>query len=347
MSTGVLIVLALALAAAGLLVGRRLERSVGARRLAAERTRLEDALKHLHHSEYEGRPASVDSLAGALQLSRERALTLVARLEAAQLGRIAGNGVELTPEGRAYALRVVRNHRLWERYLAERTGVHPAEWHARAERREHTLTRDESERLSASLGHPRYDPHGDPIPAADGSLPPAAGVPLASLSPGDVATIVHVEDEPRRLYDRLVDAGLGAGTRVEILPGGGGAVRLRAAGREHLLEPVTAASVAVQPLADTPREEDVETLDQVRPGESARVVRIAAACQGPQRQRLLDLGLVPGTEVASRYASAAGDPVAYDIRGALIGLRRSQARQVLVRRAGTPVAGAPVAGAAT
>ncbi|MBW3535898.1 MAG: metal-dependent transcriptional regulator [Gemmatimonadetes bacterium] len=204
--------------------------------------------------------------------------------------------------------------------------------------REHTLTPAESESLSASLGHPRYDPHGDPIPAADGSLPPASGVPLATLRPGAVATILHVEDEPAPLYERLVSAGLGPGTRVEVLAADGGAFRIRAAGRDHALEPVVVANVSVQPLTEAPREADVETLDALRPGERGRVVRIAAACQGPARQRLLDLGVVPGTVIEARYAGMSGDPVAYEIRGALIGLRRSQAATVLVRRDAAGVA---------
>ena len=314
-------------------------RALARRRLATERRRVEDALKHLHHAEYEGRAGSVESVAGALGVSRERALGLLGRVEAAGLVRAEGSSFVLTEDGRAWALRVVRNHRLWERYLAERTGVHPGEWHARAERREHTLTEDESDRLSASLGHPRYDPHGDPIPAADGSLPPATGVPLGMLSPGAVATIVHVEDEPPRLYDRLVAAGLGPGTRVEVLGREDGALRIRASGREHTLEPVVVANVAVQPLHDAPREDDVETLDALGPGDRGRVVRVAAACQGPARQRLLDLGVVPGTVIEARYAGVAGDPVAYEIRGALIGLRRSQAAHVLVRRVAPEGAG--------
>ncbi len=76
----------------------------------------------------------------------------------------------------------------------------------------------------------------------------------------------------------------------------------------------------------------VETLAGLRPGESARVVRIAASCRGPQRRRLLDLGVVPGTRITAVLQSAWGDPVAYEIRGALIALRREQAEGIEVRR---------------
>ena len=104
----------------------------------------------------------------------------------------------LTPEGCSYALRVIRIHRLLESYLAERTGVDESEWHQRADQMEHRVTAAEAEALSAQLGNPSYDPHGDPIPTADGVMPSRRGLPLSALKAGAVARIVHVEDEPDR-----------------------------------------------------------------------------------------------------------------------------------------------------
>ena len=66
--------------------------------------------------------------------------------------------------------------------------------------------------------------------------------------------------------------------------------------------------------------------------ETVRVVRISQACQGSQRRRLLDLGVVRGAEVTPELVSASGDPVAYRVRGALIALRRTQAEEILVER---------------
>jgi len=66
----------------------------------------------------------------------------------------------------------------------------------------------------------------------------------------------------------------------------------------------------------------------LEPGESARVTSISPACQGSQRRRLLDLGVVRGTEIEAAFSSATGDPVAYVIRGALIALRREQAEWI-------------------
>ena len=94
-----------------------------------ERVRLEDALKHLYNCEYESREGTVESLAGALEISRGFAVRLVGRLEVLQLIRSDGHGLPLTEAGREYALRILRTHRLWERYLADRTNVSPVEWH--------------------------------------------------------------------------------------------------------------------------------------------------------------------------------------------------------------------------
>src|SRR5690606_14944349 len=149
------------------------------------------------------------------------------------------------------------------------------------------------------------------------------GAGVERLAAGEQGVIVHLEDEPREVFDRLVRAGLGPWMRVEVLGSAEGGVRVRTGGREHELEGMVARSVAVERLPEgAERDAGVETLAALRPGESARVVRISAACQGPQRRRLLDLGVVPGTRITAVLRSASGDPVAYEIRGALIALRR-------------------------
>lgn len=307
---------------------------------ATERVRTEDALKHLHGCEYAGRAASVESVAGALELKGAAAARLLSRMAERGLIEVGAEGVGLTAEGRAYGAQVIRSHRLWERYLADRTGVHASEWHVQAEEREHTMSAAEADALAARLGHPLYDPHGDPIPSADGALPPAEGVSLAGLAPGEVATVVHLEDEPAEVFRVLLREGLAPGERLEVLSSGAAGIRYRAGGRTHALERMLAASVTVRREAAASVAEDAsERLAELRAGESARVVRLAAACQGAQRRRLLDLGVVPGTRITSRLESAGRDPVAYDIRGALIALRREQAEWIHVRR--EPAGGKP------
>ena len=307
------------------------------------RVEMEDALKHLYKVAYRGGEASPESLAGALQISQSHATRLLSQLKGAGLVR-EGSTARLTDDGSAYALRVIRTHRLWERYLADRTGVAPADWHTEAERREHEMSDDDVERLSARLGHPRYDPHGDPIPTASGDLPAAFGVPLTHLEPGDTARIVHLEDEPHDLYDRLVGMGLSPHMDLRVLEGPPGSVVVEVDGRTLRMEDGAAQNVTVtsREAGDVSTGEDTTLLDVPAHGEA--VVRgISPACQGIQRRRLLDLGLVPGTTVRTELTAAGGDPRAFLVRGAIIALRREQQRAIRVT---LPDAATTAAGAA-
>lgn len=298
-----------------------------------ERVRLEDTLKHLYKGEYSGTSRSVESAAGAVGVPRGRAIHLLQRLEEQGFARAVPEGFELTDKGRDYALHIVRTHRLLERYLADRTGIQPEEWHAEAERREHDFTPEDRESLAARLGHPLYDPHGDPIPTASGDLPPRTGVPLTALKSGDVAAIVHLGDEPREVFEALTGAGLTPGLPVRVLETWPGGVRFETAEEEHTLTPVIARSVTVEALPEANlADSSAEYLSGVEPGETVRVLGIHSGLQGPQRRRLLDLGLVPGTEVEAELVSPGGDPVAYRIRGALIALRKDQSRWIQIDR---------------
>ena len=321
--------------------GRGLLARAGRRRRTSDRIRLEDAAKHCLTMESSGHRATLDSLAGALELSRDVAAGLAARLADAGLVRVEDGALLLTDRGRQDAVRVVRSHRLWERYLADRTGVSPAEWHAEAERLEHQLSATDAERLSAMMGHPLVDPHGDPIPTARGELPDDIGIALASLPVGASARVTHVEDEPAETFGRLVQAGLTPATLLTRLDAPAGRVRFRLDGVPHELDALAAAGVTVERLADDEAADTAvahDTLAALAAGESARVLRLAPACQGPQRRRLLDLGVVPGTVITAEFASAAGDPVAYRIRGALIALRRRHAEWIVVEKVSSGVA---------
>ena len=298
-----------------------------------ERVRIEDALKQLYKGEYEGIPESVESVAGALRMTTGQAAKLLSRVEEMGLVRADGRGFPLTAEGRAYALRVLRTHRLWERYLADRTGVRPEEWHEEAEREEHRLTPSDAEDLSAALGNPLYDPHGDPIPTASGELPPKRGIPLTRLAPGKTAVVSHVEDEPPEVYERLVAERLGPLTRVERLASAPGEIRFRTERRTHALEPVVANNITVEPIdLEVSPGDGLLTLAEADLGEEGTVTGLSAACQGGQRRRLLDLGVVPGTRIRAEFRGPGGEATAYRIRGALIALRRRQASWIRVGR---------------
>ena len=296
-----------------------------------ERVRLEDALKHVFMCQQSGQVSSLESLAGRLEVSRAKAAALLSRLAEMEMIQMDGDGPVLTNDGAQTAVRIVRTHRLWERYLADRTGVPPVDWHDEAERMEHSLSAEQVDRLESRLGHPSWDPHGDPIPTSAGEIPPVPGVGLLAADPGRTVEVVHLEDEPREIYDALLDDGLVLGGRLEVLSRTDRGVRVRAGGREWTLDPVAARNISVRQLpVGEPPDAAPTTLLDVRRGETVRVVGISRACQGTQRRRLLDLGVVRGAEVTPELVSAAGDPVAYRIRGALIALREKQASWITV-----------------
>ncbi len=298
---------------------------------SSERELIEDALKHVYDCEYLGSLGSLQSLAGALEISTSRVADLVTHLESLGLVKTEEAGLRLTPQGRGYALRVIRIHRLWETYLAERTGYQEGDWHFEADRREHTTSAVELSRLVRTMGDPRFDPHGDPIPTAEGEVPARRGQPLSDLPAGSVVTIVHVEDEPEAIYAQLRAQNIRPNQRLTVLDKSPERIRVEINGDEQTMAPVVAGNVWVTPLPTRASRSRSTASRRSRWVSRGAVVEISPACQGLQRRRLLDLGLVPGTEVTAVITSPTGDPTGYRIRGAVIALRREQAELIHVQ----------------
>ena len=299
----------------------------------SERVILEDILKHLYHCEYGQRTATVQSLSGAIGMPQDKIANILKNIEERELISVEGASIHLTSKGREYALRVIRAHRLWERYLAEETGHRDSEWHKKAEHQEHRISLSEANALAAKMGNPPYDPHGDPIPTRMGDLPPLRGQPLATLSIGGQGTIVHLEDEPEGIYAQLVAEGLHLSMVVQLIQVTPKQVCFSVGGREHVLAPIVAANVFVIPRVVKENGDEVfETLARLEPGQQAMVVRLVPNCRGLERRRLMDLGILPGTIVKAELRSPSGDPTAFQIRGALIALRAGQSSHIQITK---------------
>ena len=301
-----------------------------ARRLSGRAT-IEDALKHLFNFEYRNQQATVESLAGALEMSQNAAADLVIRAEALGVLKSEGSMLTLTPSGREDALRVIRIHRLWEHYLAEETGVTEEEWHRLAEDREHNSKLD-VDRWAEEMGNPAFDPHGDPIPTAAGEIAPWEGWSLTELEAGKPAVVVHIEDEPEAVFAQLVAEGLHPGTRLEVIQSDTERIQFWANGKSHILAPVIAANVAVVETKEEQIEsgDSYESLSELQIGESAQVAMISPRLRGLERRRLMDIGILPGTKIEAEMRS--GDPTAYRVRGAIVALRREQADHIRINR---------------
>ena len=304
------------------------------REAARRRVRIEDALKHLFDQEYRGRRGSFASLGGALRLNDRRLMQLLARMQQQGLVVAAGQEFQLTGEGERVARQVVRAHRLLERYFADEARLPLRDVHKAAERQEHALTPDQVDALSASLGHPRQDPHGDPIPGRDGEIPSAGDTPVTAWPVDQFGRITHLEDEPPLAFAQILAEGLRIGLVVRIVESSPERVVLTDGESEFRLAPAVAANVFLAP-ADAPAASGLISLADLPQGEVAEVVALDASCQGFSRRRLMDLGFTPGARLEPALQTFAGDPRGYRVRGTLVALRQEQARQVLVKPAAT------------
>lgn len=126
-------------------------------------------------------------------------------------------GVRLTPSGRGLALRVLRRHRLIEQFLSETLKLSWDEVHEEAEHMEHSVSDALVDRIDAYLGHPTTDPHGDPIPKADGTVEAADVRPLAECAVGDRFCIARVVDQSSEFLRYLSQAGVVIGAEGSLV----------------------------------------------------------------------------------------------------------------------------------
>ena len=166
--------------------------------------------------EWSDRPVTTKALAGRLGVGASTVSETVRRLvEAGLVTHEPYGAVGLTAEGRTHALAMVRRHRLLETFLVAELGYGWDEVHDEAEVLEHAVSDGFVERIAAHLGHPTRDPHGDPIPGADGSLDVPAARTLWESEPGEWV-VVRISDADPELLRYLASRGLGLDARVSV-----------------------------------------------------------------------------------------------------------------------------------
>lgn len=221
------------------------------RRRTAAQVALDDTLKALEELGAGERHVTLDAVAREAGVSPSLAARRVQRLAAAGLVDVGGEGARLTAAGVRHARTLIRSHRLWERYLTDVAGMPWDAVHEEAHRLEHVTTPRLADELSQALGHPTRDPHGAPIPSAEGELPDGAGLPLDSPEAGTRVEVVRVADEDAELLRRLRHAGIHPGARLAVERAADGSVALLAADGTPLLtlSRREAALVRVRPQA--------------------------------------------------------------------------------------------------
>ncbi len=296
-----------------------------------EQTLIQHALKFLAECEYDRQAVSAEAIAGKLSIPAGQIEQLLQNLRTAEL--IEPDGIALTASGREYALHVLQAHRLYETYLAKKTGLPESDWHKIADEREHELSKDDVQKLAEELGHPRFDPHGDPIPTAMGEMPAKRGQPLIDFPVGWAGRVVHIEDEPALFYARIANAGITTDTELRIDKKDDKGMLIHLEGQTFQFPSDVAAQITVVELEEGKIfDGSVERLSALHIGEKAEIVGMSSLCRGLERNRLLDLGVVPGTVTTVELENPSGSPIGYRIRGACIALRKEQAERIRIRK---------------
>ncbi len=292
---------------------------------------IEHALKILYETEEKKENYSKEALAKRLKANIDETTNLISHLIEHKLIEKNNENYNLTKEGKNYALKVIRVHRLWEKYLAEQTSIPAKDWHKIADKREHKLTNNEIDTLSAQLGNPFLDPHGDPIPDSNGTMPNIKSILLNQLETNHYGIITHIEDEPKEIYAQLFALGLYPGQQVKIIEKTNSKIIFEADGEECILAPLLANNISVKEISFKEITKSFRNLASIKQGETAIVEKISNSLRGQQRRRLMDFGIVPGTKITKELISTFGDPVAFKVRGTTIALRKEQAEQIFIK----------------
>ncbi len=209
---------------------------------------IEDYLKTIYMLREREGAATTTGIAAVLAVTPASVTGMIKKLAELKLVRHTPyQGVELTKSGEKIALEVVRHHRLLELYLFEALGYSWDEVHAEADALEHVISEEFEDRIAAHLGNPRVDPHGDPIPAKDGTIVAVKERSLLNLQAGESASITRVADGGPEMLRYAASLGLTPTTRLTLVEAEpfGGSLRVKIGKAEKSIGRELAAQIFV------------------------------------------------------------------------------------------------------
>jgi DtxR family Mn-dependent transcriptional regulator len=217
--------------------------------------RISDCLKVIYTMQESGRKVSTSAVSERLGVS-DATVTMLFKdfATAGWVEHTPYRGVRLTPLGERKAMEVIRHHRLLELYLARELGYSWDKVHDEADKLEHVISEEFEDKLDALLGHPTFDPHGDPIPSKDGVVVVRKGQTLQQLLEGQTALILRVNDQDPDKLRYLGTLGMYPETRVELVYRApfGGPLRILVGEQsqqvEHIVGPELAEHIIVTPI---------------------------------------------------------------------------------------------------
>lgn len=304
-------------------------------RQVRETEQMEDVLKAFYHSETEGEDIDIKALCTMAQIKDSELQSVLLRMIDSDY--ISRRDYRLTSKGKKKALHIIRRHRLYETYLSKHSGYDSDKWHQVADSIEHSLSDEDTDRLSRILGNPLYDPHGDPIPRKNAveihSPHPKSDY---EIKKGDWVVVYHMEDSDKDKYSQLNRLGIAKGVVFRIEDENPLYVEIFICGEHAKIRRDLLSCIDIGLAADKDMSryggDDTIRLSALKDGEKGVVKSISTVCNGSARRRLMDLGFVCGSEVAVDVRSPMGNPTAYLVRGTAIALRKDQGDYVLIRK---------------
>lgn len=303
-----------------------------------------------------GQPVPLSELADALSISPVSVNEMCRKLhEQGLVVYLPYKGASLTEEGERRACHILRRHRLWEVFLVNALGLAYGEAHEIACQLEHATPDLLADRLDAFLKYPTVNPLGEPIPRLGAAPPPRPLYALTALSAGQCGHVVRcdVSDAARAFLDErgvrpgapLTVAAL-AEDGVLVQVGGMHLALARSLAEAVQLEieetkPVDREAKSASPQSTTTISKGEENsqmqtktavhqipLHKLKAGQRGVIVRVGG--KGPARRRMLDMGLVPGSEVEVIRVAPLGDPIEFSVKGYSLSLRKSEAEAIEV-----------------
>jgi DtxR family transcriptional regulator, Mn-dependent transcriptional regulator len=180
-------------------------------------TSEENYLKAIFHLQEKEGTVTTNALAEKLQTRPASVTDMMKKLNAKKLLHYKPYyGFSLSAEGKKIALFIVRRHRLWEYFLSEKLKFDWNEVHMLAEELEHVSSRQLIDRLDKYLGHPQFDPHGDPIPDNKGKIKSMNKVSLLDLPLHQPVEVRQVTNQSKEMLEVLEHKNINIGTKLEV-----------------------------------------------------------------------------------------------------------------------------------
>ncbi|MEX0780918.1 MAG: metal-dependent transcriptional regulator [Balneolales bacterium] len=208
----------------------------------------EDYLKNIYKLSEEGEAVPTMLLSDELAVKPASVTNMLKKLaEMKLLLHQPYKGVRLTEAGEKVALEIIRHHRLLELYLSEVLGYGWEEVHDEAERLEHVISENFEAKIAEMLGHPRHDPHGDPIPTPELELPDGPSlISLNNIKPGAEGTIKRVTSQDTDVLNMLSRLELFIDSRVKAIEHERDGIRIEVNSNRYLLPAILATQIWIE-----------------------------------------------------------------------------------------------------